>query len=235
MDRVTKQAGRAEMRRVPGGERRPPVPESAVPGAGVPGSGVPGARVPGAGMPGSVPDLAAIGLSPDRLFSRTMVDAGRLAQHNERVARRLAAAAERFGYDHGVRLQGQLRSLGRVGDRVCAWAFGPGMLPLDARDYTLVVVARTLRNTAPLAAPLAVSTLAASTLASQPHGDNGFLLAERIVSDLVNQALDLQHDVVGVWLDIGREVIEACPFVWPPFWPGFGPAAGRSQREDGRD
>lgn len=216
MDRVTKQAGRAETRRAPDDER-----PSSEPGSFMQSSGV---QYPG------VPDLAAFGVSTDRLFSRTMVDAGRLAQHNERVAQRLAAAAERFGYDHGVRLQGQLRSLGRVGDRVCAWTFGPGMLPLDARDYTLVVVERTLRNTAPLVAPLAVSTLA-----TQPHGDNGFLLAEQVVSDLVNQALDLQHDVVGVWLDIGREVIEACPIVWPPFWPGFGPAAGRSEREDGRD
>lgn len=215
MDRVTKQAGRAAMRRASDDERSPDVPGMGGPGAFMPGSGV--------------PDLAAIGVSTDRLFSRTMVDAGRLAQQNERVARRLAAAAERFGYDHGVRLQGQLRSLGRVGDRICAWAFGPGVLPLDARDYTLVVVERTLRNTAPLAAPLAVSTLVAP-----PHGDNGFLLAERAVSDLVNQALDLQHDVVGVLLDIGREVIEACPIMWPPFWPGFGPPAGRPQREDGR-
>ncbi|MBK5961420.1 hypothetical protein CCR97_24910 [Rhodoplanes elegans] len=216
MDRVTKQAGCAELRRAPDDERSP----------GMPGIGGPGAFMPGSG----VPDLAAIGVSTDRLFSRTMVDAGKLAQQNERVARRLAAAAERFGYDHGVRLQGQLRSLGRVGDRICAWAFGPGVLPLDARDYTLVVVERTLRNTAPLAAP----TLASSTLAAQPDGDNGFLLAERAVSELVNQALDLQHDVVGVWLDIGREVIEACPIVWPPFWPGFAPPADRLQREDGR-
>ncbi|MFL9828852.1 hypothetical protein, partial [Rhodoplanes sp. SY1] len=139
MDRVTKQAGRAAMRRASDDERSPDVPGMGGPGAFMPGSGV--------------PDLAAIGVSTDRLFSRTM---------------------ERFGYDHGVRLQGQLRSLGRVGDRICAWAFGPGVLPLDARDYTLVVVERTLRNTAPLAAPLAVSTLVAP-----PHGDNGFLLAER--------------------------------------------------------
>ncbi|MDC7788531.1 hypothetical protein PQJ75_15440 [Rhodoplanes sp. TEM] len=159
---------------------------------------------------------AAPSLSTDRLFSRTMVDAGELARQGERMMQRVAQAAERFGWDHGLRLQGQLRTLGHVGDRICAYTFGPGVMSLEARDYALVAVQRAVRNTNPLVAPL-VPLIGLAGAPASPPADNGFLLAERAWSELVNQALDLQHDMMGVWLDLGREALGALP--------GFGPAA----------
>ncbi|RAI45251.1 hypothetical protein [Rhodoplanes roseus] len=162
--------------------------------------------------------------SADRLFSRTMVDAGHLARQSERMMQRLAQAAERFGYDHGLRLQGQVRTLGRVGDRVCAYAFGPGILPLEACDYTLLAARRVLRNVEPVAGA-ATPFAPPGGVSLRPPADNGFLLAERMWSDLVNQVLDLQHDVFGVWLDLGREAVQILP--------GFGPGA-EPNREDRR-
>jgi hypothetical protein len=136
------------------------------------------------------PGPALPSFSADRLFSRTMVDAGHLARQGERMVQTLKVAAERFGWDHGMRLQGQLRILGRVGDRVCAYAFGPGVLHLDARDYALATFAG---------------------IKTPEADDNGFLLAHRAWSEMVTQVLDLQCDLVGVWLDLGRDAVGVLP------------------------
>lgn len=184
---------------------------------------------------GTVAAPAAPSLSTDRLFSRTMVDAGELARQGERMMQRIAQAAEHFGWDHGLRLQGQLRMLGRVGDRICVYTFGPGVLSLEARDYALAAMQRAVRNTNPLAAPLAPLVGLAGPPASPP-ADNGFLLAERAWSELVNQALDLQHDLMGAWLDLGREALGALPGFGPVIRRPVagGPAAGEPDREDRR-
>ncbi|CAL8973015.1 hypothetical protein RHODGE_RHODGE_01064 [Rhodoplanes serenus] len=159
----------------------------------------------GANGGGLVPSLDA-----DHLFSRPMMDAGVLARCGERALQTIAIAADHLGTAHGMRLEGQLRRWGQVGDRVCAYAFGPGALPMEVHEYALDAVRRTVGVIDRAGAPVGVLAV----LGGEPAAaDNAFVLAERAWTELVVQTIDFQQDLLELWAAVVGQsltVISGC-------------------------